>query len=171
MSKLIIAQLIDGTAMPRTNADFLFALFETQRMLRLYADKLAVRHGITRAQWAVLAKLERTEGLKQSELADMMEMQPITLTRLIDRLCSNDLIERREDPKDRRVNRLYLRPAARPMLAQLAKLRAEITQTALSHLTASEADALTGQLEFIKNNVRDALQTVSDAKLKEQRYG
>ena len=99
--------------MPRTNADFLFALFETQRMLRLYADKLAVRHGITRAQWAVLAKLERTEGLKQSELADMMEMQPITLTRLIDRLCNNDLIERREDPKDRRANRLYLRPAAR----------------------------------------------------------
>ena len=104
--------------MPRTNTDFLFALFETQRMLRLYADKLAVRHGITRAQWAVLAKLERTEGLKQSELADMMEIQPISLTRLIDRLCSNDLIERREDPKDRRVNRLYLRPAARPMLAQ-----------------------------------------------------
>jgi len=157
--------------MPRTNADFLFALFETQRMLRLYADKLAVRYGITRAQWAVLAKLERTEGLKQSELADMMEMQPITLTRLIDRLCSNDLIERREDPKDRRANRLYLRPAARPMLTQLTKLRAEITQTALSHLTTAEANALTGQLEFIKNNVRDALQTVSDAKLKEQHYG
>ncbi|EGP09540.1 transcriptional regulator, MarR family [Bradyrhizobiaceae bacterium SG-6C] len=157
--------------MPRTNADFLFALFETQRMLRLYADKLAARYGITRAQWAVLAKLERTEGLKQSELADMMEMQPITLTRLIDRLCSNDLIERREDPKDRRVNRLYLRPAARPMLEQLAKLRAEITQTALNHLTGPEADALTGQLEFIKNNVRDALQAVSEAKLKEPRYG
>jgi DNA-binding MarR family transcriptional regulator len=171
MSKLIIAQLIDGTAMPRTNADFLFALFETQRMLRLYADKLAVRHGITRAQWAVLAKLERTEGLKQSELADMMEMQPITLTRLIDRLCNNDLIERREDPKDRRANRLYLRPAARPMLAQLAKLRAEITQTALNHLTGAEADALAGQLELIKDNVRDALQAVSDTKLKEPRYG
>lgn len=157
--------------MPKSNADFLFALFETQRMLRLYADKLAVRHGITRAQWAVLAKLERTEGLKQSELAEMMEMQPITLTRLIDRLCTNDLIERREDPKDRRANRLYLRPAAHPMLTQLAKLRAEITQTALNHLKAAEADALVGQLEFIKDNVRDALQAVSDAKAKEPRYG
>jgi MarR family transcriptional regulator for hemolysin len=58
--------------MPRLNSDFLFALFETQRMLRLYADKLAARYGITRAQWAVLAKLERTEGLKQSELAELM---------------------------------------------------------------------------------------------------
>ena len=63
--------------MPDTNKDFLFALFETQRMLRLYADKQATQFGITRAQWAVLAKLERTEGLKQSELAEMMEMQPI----------------------------------------------------------------------------------------------
>lgn len=157
--------------MPKGNADFLFSLFETQRMLRLYANKLALRFGITRAQWAVLAKLERTEGLKQSELADMMELQPITLTRLIDRLCDSDLIERRDDARDRRANRLYLRPAARPLLTQLGKLRAEITQTALNHLTASEADALVGQLESIKDNVRDALQAVSDAKSREQHYG
>jgi MarR family transcriptional regulator, transcriptional regulator for hemolysin len=156
--------------MPKSNADFLFALFETQRMVRLYADKLATRHGITRAQWAVLAKLERTEGLKQSELADMMEMQPITLTRLIDRLCGNDLIERRDDANDRRANRLYLRPAARPLLAKLAELRAEITQTALNHMTEAEANALVGQLENIKDNVRDALQIVSDNKTK-ARYG
>jgi MarR family transcriptional regulator for hemolysin len=161
--------------MPKGNVDFLFALFETQRMLRLYADRQATRFGITRAQWGVLAKVERTEGLKQSELADLLEMQPITLTRLIDRLCENDLIERREDLRDRSVNRLYLRPAARPLLAQLGKLRAEITQTALNHLNASEADALVGQLESIKNNVRDALQAISEAKTdarsKEPQYG
>ncbi|HEX7789590.1 MAG TPA: MarR family transcriptional regulator [Afipia sp.] len=157
--------------MPHGNIDFLFALFETQRMLRLYADKLAVRHGITRTQWAVLAKLARTEGLKQSELAELMEMQPITLTRLIDRLCSNDLIERREDARDRRVNRLYLRPAARPMLEQLGRLRAEITNNALKGFTADEAQALVAQLESIKTNVRDALQAVSGAKTMEQQYG
>lgn len=157
--------------MPKDNPDFLFALFETQRMVRLYADKLATQFGITRAQWAVLAKLERTEGLKQSELADLMEMQPITLTRLIDRLCDNDLIERRADLNDRRVNRLYLRPAARPLLAKLAELRADITDTALGHMTAAEAEGLATQLELIKNNVRDALQRVCDAKTKVQRYG
>jgi DNA-binding MarR family transcriptional regulator len=156
--------------MPKGNPDFLFALFETQRMLRLYADKLAVSHGITRAQWAVLAKLERTEGLKQSELAEMMEMQPITLTRLIDRLCANDLIERREDAKDRRANRLYLRPAALPLLKKLGHLRAEITQAALGHLNATEAADLVGQLESIKDNIRDALLS-ADKKTKEQRYG
>ena len=52
--------------MPHTNPDFLFAVFEAQRLLRLYADKQASRYGLTRAQWAVLAKLERTEGLKQT---------------------------------------------------------------------------------------------------------
>jgi MarR family transcriptional regulator for hemolysin len=155
--------------MPHTNADFIFALFEMQRMLRLYADKQATRYGITRAQWAVLAKLERTEGLKQSELAEMMEMQPITLTRLIDRLCGNDLIERREDAKDRRANRLYLRPAAKPLLKKLGELRAEITQTALSHMNAAEATNLVKQLESIKDNIRDAL--LSAEKTKEPRYG
>jgi len=158
--------------MPRKNSDFLFALFETQRMLRLYADKLASRHGITRAQWAVLAKLDRTEGLKQSELAELMEMQPISLTRLIDRLCDNGLLERRDDPQDRRANRLYLLPAARPLLEKLAGLRADITEVALGHLSAAGADDLVAQLETIKNNVRDALQDVADHnKAKAQSYG
>lgn len=157
--------------MPQRNVDFLFALFETQRMLRLYADKLATRHGITRAQWAVLAKLERFEGLKQSELAETMEMQPITLTRLIDRLCDNDLIERRDDARDRRANRLYLRPAARPLLDKLAELRADITETALAGMTEAGANDLVRQLEAIKDNVRDALQVVADSKMKVQTYG
>ena len=99
--------------------NFLFTLGELQRLVRAYADKQAARYGITRAQWAVLAKVERTEGLKQSELAEQMEMQPITLTRLIDRLCDNGWIERRGDETDRRVNRLYLRKAARPLLGKL----------------------------------------------------
>ena len=157
--------------MPRHNSDFLFALFEMQRTLRLYADKLALRYGITRAQWAVLARLERTEGQKQSELADLMEMQPITLTRLVDRLCDNGLIERRPDATDRRVNRLYLLPAAHPLLVKLAALRADITEVALGHLTADEADRLVGEFDTIKNNVRDALQDVADEKAKAQRYG
>jgi MarR family transcriptional regulator for hemolysin len=139
-------------------------------MLRLYADKQATRFGITRSQWAVLAKLERTEGLKQSELAEMMEMQPISLTRLIDRLCDNDLIERRSDANDRRANRLYLRPAARPLLKKLGELRAEITRAALNNMSSTEASDLVRLLETIKDNVRDALQS-ADNRMKESRYG
>ena len=102
--------------------NFLFTLGELQRLVRAYADKQAARYGITRAQWAVLAKVERSEGLKQTELAELMEMQPITLTRLIDKLCDNGWIERRGDETDRRVNRLYLKKAARPLLGKLGGL-------------------------------------------------
>jgi DNA-binding MarR family transcriptional regulator len=161
--------------MPRTgqiNVDFLFALFELQRMLRLYADKQARRYGLTRAQWAVLARVERTEGLKQTEIAETMEMQPITLTRLIDKLCEAGLIERRSDDSDRRVNRLYLTEASRPLMAKLAVMKGEITQTALASLSVADTHRLVDELETIKDNVREALQGAGPPqKIKEPRYG
>ena len=159
--------------MPRGPVDtnFLFALGEVQRLVRAYADRQAARYGITRAQWAVLAKVERFEGLKQSELADQLEMQPITLTRLIDRLCDNGWIERRSDDSDRRVNRLYLRKAARPLLGKLAGLKSELTATALEGISASDANRLLAQLETIKENVRNAIADAEEFSKKEQHYG
>ncbi len=159
--------------MTRTSVDvnFLFTLGELQRLVRAYADKEAARFGMTRAQWAVLAKVERFEGMKQSELAEQMEMQPITLTRLIDKLAEAGLIERRGDDTDRRVNRLYLKKAARPLLAKLAVLRAELTDTALHGIDPADAERLMTHLEAIKENVRNALQSLCDEQRKEQRYG
>jgi MarR family transcriptional regulator, transcriptional regulator for hemolysin len=151
--------------------NFLFTLGELQRLMRAYADKAASRYGITRAQWAVLAKVERTEGMKQTELAWQMEMQPITLTRLIDRLCDNGWIERRGDETDRRVNRLYLKDAAKPLLAKLAGLKSELTATALDGIAPDDAQRLMTQLEDIKENVRNALQSLCEEQRKEQRYG
>ena len=121
---------------------------------------------------SVLAKIDRNEGMKQSELAEQMEMQPITLTRLIDKLSDNGWIERRGDETDRRVNRLYLKKAARPLLGKLAGLRSELTGTALEGIPPAEAHRLLAQLETIKENVRNAVQNPSpDASRKEQRYG
>lgn len=159
--------------MPRGAIDmnFLFTLGELQRLVRAYADRQAVRYGITRAQWAVLAKVERFEGMKQTELAEQMEMQPITLTRLIDRLCDAGWIERRSDDSDRRVNRLYLRKAAKPLLAKLTGLKAELTETALEGISASDANRLLTQLETIKENVRNAIQSDEESARKDQRYG
>src|SRR5436309_14654463 len=106
-----------AASMSRGSVDInlLFTLGEVQRLVRAYADRQAARYGITRAQWAVLSKVERAEGLKQTELAEQMEMQPITLTRLIDRLCDNGWTERRSDDTDRRVTRPCLSKAARPL--------------------------------------------------------
>ena len=152
--------------------NFLFSLGELQRLVRAYADKQAARYGITRAQWAVLAKVERSEGMKQTELAELMEMQPITLTRLIDKLCDNGWIERRSDDSDRRVNRLYLRKAARPLLGKLSGLRSEITATALEGIDPSDAQRFLAQLETIKENIRNAIQGPARQHARnEQRYG
>src|SRR3984957_2556549 len=158
---------METLTMPRGSVDlnFLFTLAELQRLVRAYADRQAARYGITRAQWAVLAKVERFEGMKQSELAEQMEMQPITLTRLIHRLCENA-------GSDRRVNRLYLRKAARPLLGKLSGLRSELTATALEGISPTDAHRLLGQLETIKENVRNAIQNPADEPpKKEQRYG
>src|SRR5262249_38837631 len=99
---------------------------------------------MTRAQWAVLARLQRSQGLKQSELADMLDLQPITLTRLLDRLCANGLIERRPDPDDRRANRLFLTPAAGPLMEQLDRLGNELMSTVLAGIDPTTIRAMIG---------------------------
>ena len=137
--------------------NFLFTLAELQRMMRAYADKQAARHGITRAQWAVLAKVERAEGLKQSELAEMMEMQPITLTRLVDRLCANGMVERRPDPNDRRAKRLHLTPLARPLMDRLAELGHDMMGTVLEGLDPESIERMIRELSHTKDNLKLAI--------------
>ena len=79
--------------LPRSlNREFAFSINDVARMLRTYADYKAGQFGITRAQWVVLVRLDRFEGLKQSELADMLDLQPITLTRLLDRLDRKSVV-------------------------------------------------------------------------------
>jgi len=98
-------------------------------------------------------------------------MQPITLTRLVDKLCDNGWIERRGDETDRRVNRLYLRKAGRQLLGKLSGLRSELTATAIEGINPADAHRLLGQLEQIKENVRNAIQNTVEQVGKEQRYG
>jgi DNA-binding MarR family transcriptional regulator len=169
-----IQSLLETKLMSRGSVDhnFLFTLGELYRLLRVYADKEASRFGITRAQWAVLSKVERSEGMKQSELAELLEMQPITLTRLIDKLCDNDWIERRSDASDRRVKRLYLKKAGRQLLGRMSGLKSELTANALDGITPADAHRLLTQHETIKENVRTAIQTSgAEQARKEQRYG
>jgi MarR family transcriptional regulator for hemolysin len=132
-------------------------LMDVARMLRTYADQRARQFGISRAQWVVLIRLDRSEGLKQSELAEILDLQPISLTRLLDRLAENGLIERRADPNDRRANRLYLTPAARPLLEQLAKLGNDMMETVLDGLDGNANEQLLRDLALMKDNLRAAI--------------
>src|SRR3954465_5291645 len=132
-------------------------LMDVARMLRTYADQRARQFGISRAQWVVLLRLDRSEGLKQSELAEILDLSPISLTRLLDRLAESGLIERRADPNDRRANRLYLTPAARPLLEQLAKLGTDMMDTVLDGLDGKANDQLLRDLTLMKDNLRAAI--------------
>src|SRR5215475_8085679 len=125
-----------------TKREFAFTIMDVARLLKTYADQRARQFGISRAQWAVLMRIDRNEGLKQTELADMLDLQPITLTRLLDRLSENGLIERRADPDDRRAKRLFLTPAARPLLERLSGLGEDIMETALAGVDRSEVATL-----------------------------
>jgi MarR family transcriptional regulator for hemolysin len=141
-------------------------------MLRTYADHKARHFGMTRAQWVVLARLDRFEGLKQSELAEMLDLQPISLTRLLDRLCDSGLIERRADPNDRRAKRLFLTPAARPLLEQLADLGEDLLATALAGVERESVEQMVAQLAIVKENLRQAIQQRSaGGAAGERRYG
>lgn len=138
--------------------EFAFTINDVARMFRTYADYKASQLGITRAQWAVLARLDRFEGLKQSELADMLDLQPISLTRLLDRLASCGLIERRSDPTDRRAKRLFLTPAARPLLEQLGDLGEEMMTNVLAGVDSETVGQMVAQLAIVKENLRHAIQ-------------
>ncbi len=137
--------------------EFAFSLNDVARLLRTYADQRARQLGMTRAQWAVLARLEYNEGLKQSELAEMLDLQPITLTRLVDRLCANGLIERRADMGDRRVKRLYLTPLARPLMDRLADLGNDLMGTVLEGFDGKTIERMIVELGSVKENLKTAI--------------
>jgi MarR family transcriptional regulator for hemolysin len=143
--------------LPTIKKEIAFLINDVARLLKTYADQGARHYGMTRAQWGVLSRLDRCEGLKQTELAELLDLQPISLTRLLDRLADNGLIERRPDPNDRRVNRLYLTPAARPLLAQLTGLGEELMTTVLDGLDEKSVERLSADLGVLRENLRGAI--------------
>ena len=150
--------------------EFAFILHDVARLLRTYADHRAAQFGTTRAQWAVLARVDRSEGLNQSELAETLDLQPITLTRLLDKLCDSGLIERRPDPDDRRAKRLFLTPAARPLLKQLAGLGEETMNSATEGLSHDEIERMVSELVTVKDNLRRLIQHRNDHAAGEARH-
>jgi MarR family transcriptional regulator, transcriptional regulator for hemolysin len=158
--------------LPRSlNREFAFMLNDVARMLRTYADHKAAQFGITRAQWVVLVRLDRSEGLKQSELAEVLDLQPISLTRLLDKLAECGLIERRPDPVDRRAKRLFLTPAARPLLEKLGDLGEELMATALAGVEAGSVERMIGELGTVKENLRQAIAHRTADTAGERHYG
>lgn len=144
--------------MPTSPArELAFALHDAARMLRTYSDQRAREVHMTRAQWAVLARLRRAEGVKQCELANSLDLAPITLGRLIDKLTASGLVERRDDATDRRAHRLFLTEEATPTLARLDALGEDVMARALSGLDEAAIAGLRAGLQRIKSNLKTEL--------------
>jgi len=158
--------------MEKLERDPLVLLSVVARLMRTRADARARTYGMTRAQWAVLVRLDRAEGLNQSELAEMLDLQPITLTRLLDKLADSGLIERRPDPDDRRAKRLFLTPAARPLLEHLGVVGEDIMGAALDGLEPPAIEQMLGQLDVVRGNLRRLIhQRHATAAAGERHYG
>ena len=129
-------------------------LVETSRLLRNFIDHRAKRRGTTRAQWIVLFRLRQQEGLSQVDLADVLELQPISLVRLLDRLVEHGLLERRHDPKDRRANRLFLTASGRQLVDDLDSLRDAIATDVMHDMPADDGQTTLGALRDIKDRIK-----------------
>ena len=129
-------------------------LVETSRLLRNYIDHRAKTRGTTRAQWIVLFRLRDQEGLSQVDLADVLELQPISLVRFLDRLVEHRLVERRNDPRDRRANRLFLTPSGRQLADDLDSLRDAIATDVLQGVAAAALESSLKTLRDVKDRIK-----------------
>lgn len=143
--------------------EFGFLLSDVARILRTTVDHEARIMGMTRAQWSVLVRVQRHEGLQQAELATALDLAPITLARLVDRLAAMDLVERRPDPDDRRANRLYLTKAAGPVLTRLGSIGERIMKGALKGLDHDDLATLVRHLTHVQSNLKSYQKARQDA--------
>ena len=130
-----------------------FEIGETAHALRKAFDRRATGLGVTRAQWKVLFKLNRAPGVRQVALAAMLEVEPITLSRIVDRLEENGLVERVRDPADRRAWRLQLTEAAQPLIAKLTTVGAGLVGEAFAGVSEQDIQTVRRVLQHVRDNV------------------
>lgn len=136
-----------------------FLLHDIARLLRKRFEQRARCLGLTRSQWQTLAYLANNEGIHQGGLAEMLEIEPITLVRILDKLADRGLIERRQHPTDRRIWLLYLRDEARPLMGTMRDIGDLTRGEALDGMSAEEREQLFEILSLMKTNLVNACRT------------
>ena len=129
-----------------------FEIGETAHALRKAFDRLAVGLGVTRAQWKVLFRLTRQPGLRQVELADMLDIEPITLCRIVDRLEESGLVARTRDPDDRRAWRLHVTDQAQPLIEKLQGVGAKLVEQAFADIDPKDIEIARQVLARVRDN-------------------
>lgn len=144
--------------------NFAFEVVESARLIRREANRRAAVLGATKAQWRVLARLKRAgDALRQVELADALDVEPITLCRMIDRLEEAGLVERRRDGADRRAWRIHLTEAAAPVLAKLEEMGIGFNADILTGISKADKETALRVLSRIRENLDQIEQGIEQA--------
>jgi MarR family transcriptional regulator for hemolysin len=138
-------------------------LHDVARIMRTKFDQRARSRGMTRAQWHILARVDRQPGLSQRELAAICEVEPITVARLVDRLQDHGLLERRKDPSDRRVWRLHNLPAAREVLEEINAYREEFIRDIDAQIGRAAREAMVDSLLLVRAHLCSSDDTTAAA--------
>ncbi|MEY4270983.1 MAG: hypothetical protein RLZZ58_2199 [Pseudomonadota bacterium] len=134
-------------------AEIIAAMSDLTRLVRRAFDARARAIGVTRPQWQVLTLIRRHEGINQGGLAELLEVEPITVGRMIDRLQEADMVERRADPQDRRAWRLHLTQRGEALMVQLRPLAEDMFVEAFEGFAASDQRAMFDLLERMRQNL------------------
>ena len=132
---------------------FGFLLHEVARLMRAHFNRLIQAEGLTLAQSRVLIQLSHCDGQRQVDLAERLEVQPMTVGRLVDQLASSGMVERRADPLDRRVFRIFLLPGAQPLLERIAAVAEETRRVATAGMSAELLAQTNEALALVKQNL------------------
>lgn len=148
---------LDSTALP-----FGLVVYDVARFMRRAVDQEARSLGLSMAQWRTLGHLHRMQGCCQAELAEVLEIAPITLGRLLDRMCAQGLVERRPHPGDRRAFQLFLLPAAKPLMEQLWAHSLKVREQAMAGVPTDRQTELLHWLSVVRSNLEAIQAPASD---------
>lgn len=148
--------------MPKEDQTIGVLLHDVARLMRKRFEQRARHVGLTRSQWQTLHLLSKHEGVHQKALAEMQEIEPITLMRLIDKLSERGLVERRKHETDRRVWQLYMTDAARNLLEEMREMGEETRSEAMNDIADADRERLVELLETMKTNLVEGCRTAAE---------
>lgn len=140
-----------------------FLIHDVARLMRTVFDRSMRELGLTRSQWWVLTHLYFNEGITQTEFSAILDIERASLGRLLDRLEEKGWLERRPDPSDRRIKRVYLTGEVEPLMRTMRARAATVRGIAFDGMSEAENDVLIGYLDRIKNNLATELENQNGA--------
>jgi len=132
-----------------------FLIHDAARLMRRRFERMGSEYGLSAAQWRLMVRVVREEGLTQARLAELLEIEPISVSRLIDRMQEGGWVERRQDAADRRVHMIFPTARSRETFGAIKGVAGEVFEQALAGLSLQERQAILHGLSTIVNNLSD----------------